>query len=123
MEHNMMTIKDVAEYMRLSEQTIQRYVMNKEIPFHKVKKVIRFRFSEIETWINEGGGVCAELPVDDREGDLFTGMATVATGETAGIGTDGKAGEVAANEAEADGEAGETAVGTGANGEAGEATE
>jgi hypothetical protein len=31
MEHNLMTVKDVADYMRLSEQTIQRWVMKREI--------------------------------------------------------------------------------------------
>jgi PTS system nitrogen regulatory IIA component len=56
METKLMTIRDVAEYLQLSEQTIQRYVQNKEIPFHKVKKVIRFRLSEIERWIDGGGG-------------------------------------------------------------------
>jgi excisionase family DNA binding protein len=86
MEHNMMTIKDVAAYMRLSEQTIQRYVLNKEIPCHKVKKVIRFRFSEIETWINEGGRKRREvLEPDNREGDLFAGLEA---GTNAGEGSD-----------------------------------
>jgi excisionase family DNA binding protein len=66
-----MTVKDVAAYMRLSEQTIQRYVLKREIPFHKVKKVIRFRPSEIDQWVNEGGGKCPDCPADDREGDLF----------------------------------------------------
>jgi excisionase family DNA binding protein len=81
-EHNMMmTVKDVAEYMWLSEQIIQRYVLNKEIPFHKVKKVIRFRFSEIEKWIDEGGGECPSFPADDREGDLFAGTESGAVGE------------------------------------------
>jgi excisionase family DNA binding protein len=69
----LMTVKDVAEYMRLSEQTIQRYVLNREIPFHKVKKVIRFRFSEIEKWIDGGGlgGGVKPGPEDGRENDLF----------------------------------------------------
>ena len=80
-----MTVKDVAEYMRLSEQTIQRYVLNREIPFHKVKKVIRFRLLEIEKWIDEGGGKAPDRPDDSREGDLFAG--------TEG-GADGKTGEV-----------------------------
>jgi excisionase family DNA binding protein len=71
-ENNLMTVKDVAEYMRLSEQTIQRWVLKKEIPFHKVKKVIRFRFSEVERWINEGGGKSPDDPKENREGDLFT---------------------------------------------------
>ena len=80
-----MTVKDVAEYMRLSEQTIQRYVLNREIPFHKVRKVIRFRRAEIEKWIDEGGGKVPDRPEDGREGDLFSG---VEAGET---GTDGAA--------------------------------
>jgi excisionase family DNA binding protein len=71
---NLMTVKDVAGDMRLSEQTIQRYVMNREIPFHKIKKVIRFRLSELERWIDGGGGECPGLPADDLTGDLFAGV-------------------------------------------------
>jgi hypothetical protein len=36
-----------------------RYALKREMPFHKVKKVIRFRFAEIERWIdkkNKKGG-------------------------------------------------------------------
>jgi excisionase family DNA binding protein len=98
MEHNMMTVKDVAEYMRLSEQTIQRYVLNKEIPYHKVKKVIRFRFSEIEMWINGGGGACRISKPDDREGDLFAGL------EAGGIGAAEPEAESAAGEGSDTGE-------------------
>ncbi|MDR2785656.1 MAG: helix-turn-helix domain-containing protein, partial [Treponema sp.] len=97
MEHNLMTVKDVAEYMRLSEQTIQRYVLNKEIPFHKVKKVIRFRLPEIEKWIDEGGGDCRNVPADDREGDLFAGIDNPSAEDS----DNGKAGETGAADAEA----------------------
>jgi excisionase family DNA binding protein len=83
METKLMTIRDVAEFMQLSEQTIQRYVQNREIPFHKIKKVIRFRVSEIEKWIDAGGGKQPDNPNESRERDLFEG--------TEG-GTDGKAG-------------------------------
>jgi excisionase family DNA binding protein len=81
MEHNLMNVKDVAEYLRLSVQTIQRYVMNKEIPFHKVKTIIRFRFSEIEKWIDEGGGDVSFDSDDDRQGNLFAGEEAGANGE------------------------------------------
>jgi excisionase family DNA binding protein len=96
MERNMMTIKDVAEFMQLTPQTIQRYVLKKEIPFHKVGKIIRFRFSEIEKWINDGGGKCPDLLANSRDRDLFTGTEDGAnSGETA-VRTDGETGEAQA---------------------------
>jgi excisionase family DNA binding protein len=81
METKLMTIRDVAEFMQLSEQTIQRYVLNREIPFHKVKKVIRFRLREIERWIDEGGGKRPDVSDSSREGDLFADTEGRETGE------------------------------------------
>ena len=63
-----MTIEEMASYLKLAEQTIRRWVLNREIPYHKIKKVIRFRISEIETWINKGG---YSLPEEQDAGDLF----------------------------------------------------
>jgi len=67
-----MTTEEVAEYLRLAEQTVRRWVFNREIPFHKIKKTIRFRVSEIEKWIDDGGGYI--LPTgwqSGMKGDLF----------------------------------------------------
>jgi excisionase family DNA binding protein len=52
-----LNIEGLAEYLKLSVQTIRRWVLNREVPFHKIKKVIRFRLSEIERWV-DGGGKC-----------------------------------------------------------------
>jgi len=71
-----LTIEGLAVYLKLAEQTIRRWVLNREIPFHKIKKVIRFRVSEIEKWI-DGGGVCKTKPSgvfsqnEVSESDLF----------------------------------------------------
>jgi excisionase family DNA binding protein len=93
MEQYMMTIKDVAEYMQLAEQTIQRYVLKREIPFHKVKKVIRFRLSEIDQWIDKGGGKKPEHPGNDREGDLFADVKTAEAGTDGNADKSGESGE------------------------------
>jgi excisionase family DNA binding protein len=72
-----LTIPELAAVIKLSEQTIRRYVLHKEIPFHKLKKVVRFRPSEIETWINSGGNTVAVEPEDDgdgKEGELFADL-------------------------------------------------
>ncbi|MDR0443172.1 MAG: helix-turn-helix domain-containing protein [Treponema sp.] len=66
-----LTIEDVAVYLKLAEQTIRRWVLNREIPFCKIKKVIRFRVSEIEKWVDTGGLKMAAENRGDTEGGLF----------------------------------------------------
>ena len=67
-----LTIEELAVYLKLAEQTIRRWVLNREIPFHKIRKVIRFRLSEIENWIDKGGFELLEERIEDIEGDLFS---------------------------------------------------
>jgi len=66
-----MTIEELADYLKLAEQTIRRWVLNREIPYHKIKKVIRFRVSEIEKWIDGDGWKVAEEDSEVVEGDKF----------------------------------------------------
>ncbi|MCL2478305.1 MAG: helix-turn-helix domain-containing protein [Treponema sp.] len=66
-----LTIEELAKYFKLTEQTIRRWMRNKEIPYHKIKRVIRFRISEIEKWIDEGGNVSTLDDNENIEGDLF----------------------------------------------------
>jgi excisionase family DNA binding protein len=90
-----LTIEEAAAYLKLAPQTIRKYVLNKSIPYRKVQKSVRFRLSEIEKWIDEGGGNRPDYPADDREGDLFAGLEEGETccrsGADSGI---GQAGEV-----------------------------
>jgi excisionase family DNA binding protein len=64
-----LTIEELASHLRLAVQTIRRWVLNREIPFHKIKKVIRFRLSEIENWIENGAEI--PNPESEFEPDLF----------------------------------------------------
>lgn len=48
-----MTAKEVAALVQLTEQTIRRYVMLKQIPYHKTIRAVRFKPSEIEKWMAE----------------------------------------------------------------------
>jgi excisionase family DNA binding protein len=54
------TIDELAKYLNYAEKTIRKWVLNREIPFHKIHKSIRFRLSEIEKWV-DGGGVQAAV--------------------------------------------------------------
>ena len=66
-----MTIEELAGYLKIAEQTIRRWVLNREIPYHKIHKAIRFRLSEIEKWVDGGGVNTAPAENDGIEGVLF----------------------------------------------------
>ena len=71
-----LSIEGVAKYLGIAEKTVRKWVLNREIPYHKIMKLIRFRVSEIEEWINSSGKFC---PVNDeaQDGDLFEQEKTV----------------------------------------------
>ena len=48
---NYWKVREVAEALQISVQTVYRYVANGEIPFHKLNRSVRFKPSEIERWI------------------------------------------------------------------------
>ena len=49
----LMTVADVAEYLKLAEQTIRNKVHRGEIPFVKAGTLLRFRRSQIDEWLAE----------------------------------------------------------------------
>lgn len=53
METDILTIKEVSEYLKLAEKTTYRLAAEGKIPAFKVGGSWRFRKSEIDNWINE----------------------------------------------------------------------
>jgi excisionase family DNA binding protein len=63
-------VSEVAAAIQVSVQTVYRYVANREIPFHKLSKAVRFKPSEIESWMesrkagatmNQNGNIGGEV--------------------------------------------------------------
>ena len=52
MQTDIMTIREVADYLKLTEKTAYRLVAEGKIPGFKVGGSWRFRRSEIERWID-----------------------------------------------------------------------
>ena len=50
-ESGILTIKDVAEYLKVTERTIYRLAAAKKIPGFKVGGMWRFRQADIDSWI------------------------------------------------------------------------
>ena len=66
-----LTIEELADYLKLSVQTIRRWVLNREVPFHKIKKSIRFRVSEIEWWIENGSLINCDEEKKAKDKDFY----------------------------------------------------
>lgn len=50
---DIMTLEEVAEYLRLKPQTIYTWAQNKKIPGAKIGKEWRFRRTVIDKWFNQ----------------------------------------------------------------------
>ena len=52
-EDDILTIEEVAKYLRVSERTVYDWAQKSEIPSGKIGTVWRFKKSEIEKWVND----------------------------------------------------------------------
>ena len=52
-DDEIMTVKELAEYLKIAEKTAYRFVAEGKIPGFKVGSAWRFRKKEIDRWINE----------------------------------------------------------------------
>jgi PTS system nitrogen regulatory IIA component len=50
---DILTIEEVAKYLRVSERTVYEWAQKGEIPAGKIGTVWRFKKSEIERWVND----------------------------------------------------------------------
>ncbi|MDR3248912.1 MAG: PTS sugar transporter subunit IIA [Treponema sp.] len=67
---DILTIEEVAKYLRVSERTVYEWAQKGEIPAGKIGTVWRFKKSEVERWVNDRLQVsrlshqAASVPVD-----------------------------------------------------------
>jgi excisionase family DNA binding protein len=50
-EEKLMTVKEVADYLRLDEHTVYRMARKGEIPAYKVARQWRFKKNALEKWL------------------------------------------------------------------------
>lgn len=53
MDNEILTVDEVAAYLKLAKKTVYKLVAEKQIPAFRVGKFWRFKKSEIEHWINK----------------------------------------------------------------------
>lgn len=53
----MLTLKEVAECVKVNERTVYRWVVNGELPAYKLGKIWRVKPSELDLWINKNRNI------------------------------------------------------------------
>ncbi|MDA9231341.1 helix-turn-helix domain-containing protein [Rickettsiales bacterium] len=51
--NDIMTMKELADYLKIAEKTAYRFASEKKVPGFKVGNAWRFRKSEIDNWIKK----------------------------------------------------------------------
>jgi excisionase family DNA binding protein len=51
--NDIMTVKELADYLKIAEKTAYRFALEKKIPGFKVGAAWRFRRKEIDEWIEK----------------------------------------------------------------------
>ena len=68
MTSELMTVEEVAEYLRVKPSSVYEWVKNGKIPAAKVGRLWRFQREQIEEWVRNGG-LQSNRKYPEREGD------------------------------------------------------
>lgn len=61
-DHEILTLEEVAQYLRVSERTVYEWANKREIPCGKLGTTWRFKRSEIERWVDQKIGGRPQQP-------------------------------------------------------------
>ncbi len=59
-EERWVSIAEVAAHLQVTKESIYRWVDSKGFPAHRVGRLLRFRLSEVDDWVQNSGGSDSE---------------------------------------------------------------
>lgn len=54
MEDRWLSVDDIADHLGIKKDTVYKWVRKKDMPFHKVGKLLKFQIKEVDLWVKEG---------------------------------------------------------------------
>jgi excisionase family DNA binding protein len=69
-----LTVEELAAYLKFTEQTIRRWILNHEVPYHKINNSVRFSLSEIDMWVVKNEAFLKAGGKAKTESGLFDGL-------------------------------------------------
>ena len=54
MTERWLSVEEIAEHLGVKRDTIYKWVRTKDIPFHKVGRLVKFQIKEVDRWVKDG---------------------------------------------------------------------
>jgi excisionase family DNA binding protein len=54
MEDRWLSVKEIAQYLGVSKDTVYTWISRKKMPAHKIGRLWKFKKDEVDTWVREG---------------------------------------------------------------------
>jgi excisionase family DNA binding protein len=62
LDHEILTLKEVSELLRVTQNTVYKLVRQRRIPSFRIGRDLRFRADEIARWMDEKGSLSEKSP-------------------------------------------------------------
>lgn len=63
------SMDELLEYLDVSREAVLRWITNRNMPAHKVGRLWKFKFSEVDEWIRSGGADASNDLKEKHAGD------------------------------------------------------
>ena len=60
-------VDDLAEFLKIKKRTTYHFVTTQDVPHYRVGRLLRFKLSEVEEWMNKNKAEQFNLPYDKLE--------------------------------------------------------
>jgi excisionase family DNA binding protein len=60
------SVDEVAQHLKVKPDTVYKWLERKHMPAHKVGRLWRFKISEVDNWIRNGGAAADKGAEQDR---------------------------------------------------------
>jgi excisionase family DNA binding protein len=67
-EERWLSVEEIAVHMGVSKETVYRWLERGKIPAHRIGKLWKFKASEVDEWVKQGGAIDKDYPSRRNQG-------------------------------------------------------
>jgi excisionase family DNA binding protein len=53
-----LSVEEIAQHLGIKKDTVYKWVRNRNMPAHKVGRLLKFQVNEVDQWVREGKAAC-----------------------------------------------------------------